>query len=362
MGERPRTLEAVVIDPAFWRGRRVFLTGHTGFKGAWTALMLRRLGAEVTGYALEPKNERDLFIVAHVADGINHHIADIRDLDRLSRTLANSGAEIIIHMAAQAIVSESYAQPVETYSVNVMGTVHVVEAARQARNVKAVVIVTSDKCYEPVSSVVGYRETDRLGGHDPYSNSKGCAELVTAAYRRSFLAELDCQVASVRAGNVIGGGDWAHDRLVPDAMRAMLAEETLQIRRPDAVRPWQHVLDPVIGYLCLAQRLITDGRPVAEAWNFGPAAASEVAVEVIVKGLASRLGSEFRWQVTPTSHFTETQVLRLDCTKSRERLGWSPQIDLDTALDLTVEWYQASRCDADMRVATIAQIDRILAI
>jgi CDP-glucose 4,6-dehydratase len=361
MGERSRALEAVVIDSRFWHGRRVFLTGHTGFKGAWTALLLQRLGAEVTGYALEPQSERDLFVSARVADCLTHRVADIRDLDRLCDAMAQSGAEILIHMAAQSIVSVSYQRPVETYVTNVIGTVHVLEAARQARNIKAAVVVTSDKCYEPVDTIGGYQETDRLGGRDPYSNSKGCAELVTAAYRRSFLAALDCRVASARAGNVIGGGDWSCDRLVPDAMRALLADETLQIRQPQAVRPWQHVLDPVIGYLVLAQRLIERGQDMAEEWNFGPDVLNETTVEQVVAGLADRCGTAFKWVVAPSDRFAETKVLRLDCSKAQSRLGWSPKIDLATALDLTVEWYQGFRTGTNVRAITLEQIDRILA-
>jgi CDP-glucose 4,6-dehydratase len=297
MGHRQRSLEALVIDPAFWNDRRVLLTGHTGFKGAWAALLLRAMGAEIFGFALPSDNEKSIFATAGVERDLHHRIGDVRDRQAVQAVVEEARPEIVIHMAAQALVRLSYAEPVETYATNVMGTVHVLDAVRRAPPgiVDAVVIVTSDKCYENNGWVWGFRETDHLGGHDPYSNSKGCAELVTDAYRRSFRPSM-AKVASGRAGNVIGGGDWSKDRLVPDAIRAFMANKPLRIRNQEAVRPWQHVLDPVIGYLVLAERLVKDGPRFAEAWNFGPATASEVAVEDVVHRIVTLWGDQACWE------------------------------------------------------------------
>jgi CDP-glucose 4,6-dehydratase len=352
----------MVIDPLFWRGRRVFLTGHTGFKGSWTSLVLSRLSARVSGYSLPSEDNAGLFQAADVVHDIDHKLGDVRDLNELRAALEAAEPEIVIHMAAQALVRHSYAEPVDTYATNVMGTVNLLEAVRHARGVKAVVIVTSDKCYENRDGIWGHRETDRLGGHDPYSNSKACSELLTDAYRRSFFGkEGGVRVASVRAGNVIGGGDWARDRLIPDAMRAFVSGEVLRIRNPQAVRPWQHVLDPVAGYLMLAQRLLDerDGQTFAEAWNFGPHATSEVTVLEIIKKLAQSWGPA-RWQSDEGDHPHEAAVLRLDCAKATARLGWRSAIDLDTALQLTGKWYRAHRDGGDMREVTLGQIERFL--
>jgi CDP-glucose 4,6-dehydratase len=350
----------MVIDPTFWVGRRVFFTGHTGFKGAWSTLLLKQLGAEVSGFALAPQDERGLFNAANVSDGIRHQIGDIRDFEVLKEAIGRAEPEIVIHMAAQSLVRQSYAEPVATYATNVMGTVHVLEAVRQVPGIKAVVVVTSDKCYENLGWVWGYRETDHLGGHDPYSNSKGCAELVTDAYRRSFFyRDGATQIASARAGNVIGGGDWSRDRLVPDAVRAFRAGSALRIRNPRAVRPWQHVLDPVLAYLRLAERLAADSSAVGEGWNFGPSAASEVPVERVVDRLAWLWGPSAKWERDGGEHPHEAATLKLDCSKAYARLGWRPLIDLDTALSLTVEWYRADCTGEDMRKMTLDQIARI---
>jgi CDP-glucose 4,6-dehydratase len=354
-------MEGLVIDSGFWGGRRVFVTGHTGFKGAWLCLLLKSLGAKVSGFAHAPESERGVFCVAGVADDIQHRIGDIREFSGLRDALRDANPDVVIHMAAQALVRPSYADPVETYATNVMGTVHLLEAARQVPHLQAVVVVTSDKCYENVGSAEGYRETDHLGGHDPYSSSKGCAEIVASAYRRSFFHEkAAARVASVRAGNVIGGGDWAQDRLVPDAMRAFSGDHTLLIRNPGALRPWQYVLDPVLGYLLLAERLVRDGAAFAEAWNFGPAAASEVAVERVVRGLVDRWGGSARWEAGAGRHPHEAAYLRLDCSKATERLAWRPLIGLEPALELTVDWYKAQQRGADMREFTLHQIQTIL--
>lgn len=352
-----------MIDAGFWRGRRVLLTGHTGFKGAWCSILLRALGAEVYGYALEPATPDDLFHVAGVAGDVHHRIADVRDLDSVVAALAEARPHIVLHMAAQALVRPSYAEPVDTYATNVMGTVNVLEAVRRLPpgTVEAVVVVTSDKCYDNTGQIWGYRETDHLGGHDPYSNSKGCAELVTDAYRRSFFHTPGAtRVASARAGNVIGGGDWSRDRLVPDAARAFLAGQPLRIRNPDAIRPWQHALDPVAAYLMLAERLAKAGSAFAGGWNFGPSAASEVPVRRIVEGLVSRWGGGARWEQDGGEHPHEAAYLKLDCTKAHLHLGWRPLLDLDAALSLTVEWFRAFQDGADLRALTLAQARRAL--
>ncbi|MGX1305316.1 CDP-glucose 4,6-dehydratase [Amorphus suaedae] len=354
-------VEAMVIDPSFWRGRRVLLTGHTGFKGSWTSLLLSEMGAETYGLALPPDGTDSLFEVTGAADGMSHSVGDIRDLDVVRTAMERARPEIVLHMAAQALVRPSYEDPVGTYATNVMGTVHVLEAARQAPDLQAVVVVTSDKCYENVGSLWGYREPDMMGGHDPYSNSKGCAELVTSAYRRSFFQRPNtAHIASGRAGNVIGGGDWSTDRLVPDAMRAFIADTPLRIRNPAAVRPWQHVLDPVLGYLRLAEHLATAGDAFAEGWNFGPAAESEVPVRHIVDNLARKWGGTARWEQDGGEHPHEAAYLKLDCTKAAARLGWRPLLSLEDALDMTVSWYAACNTGADMRRFTIDQINDVL--
>lgn len=350
-----------MIDADFWNGKRVFLTGHTGFKGAWMSLLLGAMGAKVFGYSLAPEQADGIFLSAGIANDVHHHIADIRELGVLKRAMTEAAPDIILHMAAQALVRKSYADPVETYSTNVMGTVNVLEAARTVASIRAVVVVTSDKCYDNVGVTKGYRETDRLGGHDPYSNSKGCAELVTSAFRDSFFNtdQMPC-VASARAGNVIGGGDWAEDRLVPDAVRAFSAGQSLRIRNPHAVRPWQHVLDPIVAYLLLAERLVKNGKTYAQAWNFGPSSASEVPVERIVEGLIKKWGGAARWERDGSDHPHEAAYLKLDCSKAEDQLGWKPLIDLDRTLALTVDWYRSQKEGADMRSVSLSQIESIM--
>src|SRR5665213_51303 len=338
MGARKRTMEKLVIEPKFWHGRRVFLTGHTGFKGAWASLLLRKLGADVYGFALPPEDSATLFEVAGVAGDIHHTLGDVRDLPVLRNAIEAARPSVTIHMAAQSLVRLSYAEPVSTYATNVMGTVNLLEAVRQVRGIEAVVVVTSDKCYENTGSAKGYRESAPMGGRDPYSSSKGCAELVTDSYRRSFFAHAGAPaVASGRAGNGVGGGDWARDRLVPDAMRAFIEHQPLVIRNPAAVRPWQHVLDPVIAYLRLAERLVRDGSAYAEGWNFGAETASEVPVSTIADRLVSLWGNNAHWLKVGGEHPHEAAELKLDCTKSAARLGWSPLLDLEQALQLTVD-------------------------
>jgi CDP-glucose 4,6-dehydratase len=355
-------MEANLIDPQFWNGRRVFLTGHTGFKGAWLALLLKRLGAQVTGFALPPNGNDELFEVANVASALSkHEIGDIRNLDLLSASLHAAEPEIVLHLAAQSLVRLSYDQPVLTYATNVMGTVHLLEAVRHSPSVRATVVVTSDKCYENLEWIWGYRESDRLGGHDPYSNSKGCAELVTASYRKSFFPPNgSSHIASARAGNVIGGGDWAQDRLIPDAIRAFVAGRPLQIRNPNAIRPWQHVLDPISGYLRLAQCLYQDGSRYAEGWNFGPRTSSEVPVSEVVSRVAQAWGKSASWEIEGGPHPHEAAYLKLDCSKAASRLNWSPAIEFEKGIALTADWYRAFANKEDLRAVTEAQIEDFL--
>lgn len=346
-----------MIDKKFWSGRRVFLTGHTGFKGAWLSLLLRRLGAEVHGFALAPDHPGGVFEVADVERDIHHTVGDIRDPAALAAALKAARPEVVIHMAAQSLVRVSYAEPVRTFQTNVMGTVNLLEAARHAPKVRAVLVVTSDKCYENFDWVLGYRETDRLGGRDPYSASKGCAEMVTAAYRQSFYsAPGTAAVATVRAGNVFGGGDWATDRLIPDAMRAFGSDEVLRIRNPHAVRPWQHVFDVLLAYLVLCELLVHKGHDFAEAWNIGPSIDHEVPVSAIVERVTRLWGDGAGWQQDGGDHPHESKFLRLDCSKAYARFGWKSRIALDRGLELAVAWYRAARKGADMRAFSHAQL------
>lgn len=354
-------MENLVIDPAFWKGRRVFLTGHTGFKGSWLSLWLQALGAQVVGYALKPPTEPSLFDVARVADGMVSLEGDVRDLDGLRRALDAHRPEIVIHMAAQPLVRYSYGHPVETYATNVMGTVHVLEAVRQTPGVRVVVNITSDKCYDNREWVWGYRENEPMGGFDPYSNSKGCAELVTSAYRSSYFhpdhfAKHGVALASARAGNVIGGGDWALDRLIPDIMRAIQAGEPVRIRSPHAIRPWQHVLEPLAGYMRLAQKL-WDDTAFSESWNFGPNDEDAKPVAWIVQRLTEKWGAGAAWEldmVDGQPH--EAHYLKLDCSKAKARLGWRPRWNLEQTMDSIVDWYKAYQNGKDMRLKVLEQI------
>lgn len=349
------------VNASFWRGRRVFLTGHTGFKGSWLALWLQHLGAEVTGYALPPPTTPSLFEVAKVGRSMHSINADIRDLETLTRSLQAAQPEIVIHMAAQPLVRYSYQAPVETYATNVMGTVHVLEAIRSTPSVRAVVNVTSDKCYENREWVWGYRETEAMGGFDPYSSSKGCAELVSAAYRNSYFnparhSEHGVALATARAGNVIGGGDWAADRLIPDILRAIESGQPVNIRNPHAIRPWQHVLEPLSGYLLLAQALCEPGQDVAQGWNFGPQEQDAKPVQWIVEKLTTLWGEGASWVPDGGAHPHEAHYLKLDCSKARQCLHWIPQWDLETALNKIVDWHRAYCNHQDMHALTLAHI------
>lgn len=345
----------------FWPGKRVFLTGHTGFKGGWLALWLNAMGAKVTGYALPPPSEPSFFDVARVEGTLHSIIGDIRDAAALSAALHAAEPDIVIHMAAQPIVRRGYDDPVETYSTNVMGLVNLFEAVRRAPSVRAVVNVTSDKCYENREWVWGYRENEPMGGYDPYSNSKGCAELVTSAYRQSYFAKGELGAHSValgsgRAGNVIGGGDWAANRLVPDIMRSISANEPVEIRNPGAIRPWQHVLEPLHGYLMLAERLFEDGAPFASGWNFGPSPDDVRPVSWVLERLISLWGDGARWTRDANVGPHEAHFLSLDCAKARAELGWRPAWPLERALQEIVVWHKAFVAGADMNALSLAQI------
>lgn len=348
-------------DVNFWQGKKVFLTGHTGFKGSWLCMWLSRMGAHVTGYALDPPTDPSLFELARVGGLVDSRIADVRDPERLKVEMSSASPDIVIHMAAQPLVRDSYKIPVETYAINVMGVVHLLEAVRSCPSVRAVVNVTTDKCYENREWVWGYRENEPMGGFDPYSNSKGCSELITASYRSSFFnsqrfAEHGVGLASARAGNVIGGGDWAGDRLIPDIIRAILAGEPVRIRNPHAIRPWQHVLEPLSGYLLLAQKLYEDGAHYAEGWNFGPAEEDAWPVEWIVQRLCRQWGAGARYEIDEGDHPHEAHYLKLDCSKARSGLGWHPRWDLDKALDSIIEWTQSYRSGDNLQKVCLGQI------
>ncbi len=345
-----------MINPSFWKGKRVFVTGHTGFKGGWICLWLKHLGVEVIGYSLEPATVPSLFEAADVGEGMKSIIGDIRDHAKLSKAISESKPDVVIHMAAQPLVRYSYAQPAETYEVNVMGTVYLLEGVRATPSVKAVVNVTTDKCYENREWVWGYRENEAMGGVDPYSSSKGCAELVTSAYRQSFFEPAGIALASARAGNVIGGGDWAADRLIPDFLRAMDAGETLNIRSPRAMRPWQHVLEPLSGYLMLAEQLYSNGASFAEGWNFGPSDDDSRTVSWIIERMAE-MRKDINWQCDEAPQLHEANLLKLDSSKARHQLNWQPLWRLQTALQKTLEWHEAWRNAEDMRAVSLAQIN-----
>lgn len=347
----------------FWRGRRVFLTGHTGFKGSWLSLWLQHMGADVVGYALESPSTPSLFDVAMVADGMTSLRGDIRNLDDLSGALKQCQPEIVIHMAAQSLVRLSYREPVETYATNVMGSVHLLEAVRHCPSVQAVVMVTSDKCYENREWPWGYREGEAMGGYDPYSNSKGCSELVTSAYRQSFFGANghSARVASARAGNVIGGGDWALDRLIPDMIRATEQGQPVCVRNPEAIRPWQHVLEPLSGYLTLAEQLYKGSPDACDGWNFGPRDDDAKPVRWIAERFTRLWGDGASWVHEKGNHPHEAHYLKLDCSKARTALNWTPRWSLEQALSHIVSWHRAHQQGTDMRSITLNQIDSYIA-
>jgi CDP-glucose 4,6-dehydratase len=346
VGAGQRALESVVsLEPSAWRGRRVLVTGHTGFKGGWLSLWLASLGARVAGYALDPPTEPSFFEMARVGEVLEDRRGDIRDAAATRSAIAGFDPEVLFHLAAQSIVKEGYRSPVETYATNVVGTASVLDAARHARSLRAIVVVTTDKVYENREWERGYVESDALGGHDPYSNSKACAELVSDSFRRSFFARSPLVgLATARAGNVIGGGDWAADRLIPDLVRAVMAGHEARIRNPRATRPWQHVLEPLHGYLLLAQAMLESPREFAEAWNFGPDEGGDRPVSDVVAQLEGLWHGRLRWLVDEGEHPHEAGKLMLDSAKARARLGWHARLPFEDALRLTARWYE--RCMA----------------
>ncbi len=350
-------MEGLEMNRAFWQGRPVLLTGHTGFKGSWLSLILDRLGARVTGYALAPQGERNLFESARVARHVTSVFADIRDVNTLKATAIAAAPEIILHLAAQSLVLTSYGAPLETFATNVLGTANILEAARSVPSVRAVVVVTTDKVYKNQERIRPYREDDELGGRDPYSSSKACAELVASAYRDSFLSTRGIACATARAGNVIGGGDWADNRIVPDFVRAALAKRPLVVRNPDSTRPWQHLLEPLEGYLLLAERLAAEPSRWQGAWNFGPPADAVRPVRRLVDDLVAAWGEGSSCAHEPVEQPHEATLLTLDSAKARQELGWAPSLGYARGVQLTVEWYKAFTRGEDLEAVTLAQID-----
>ena len=356
-------MENLVTSLAFWRGRRVLVTGHTGFKGGWLTLWLKKLGAQVSGFALAPPTDPSLFELAKVADGIESTLGDVRDAPAVADAVRRARPEVVFHLAAQPLVRAGYADPAGTYATNVMGAINLLEAVRSAGGVRAVVNVTSDKCYENREWPWGYRENEPLGGFDPYSSSKACAEMVTQSWRSAFFppeqhAKHGTALATARAGNVIGGGDWGADRLIPDFVRAISNNTPLRIRSPDAVRPWQHVLDPLAGYLRLAELLYGHGPDFGEAWNFGPGAEDARPVRWVLDQIHRAWGDVGGWELDAHPQPHEASTLKLDCSKARGRLGWVPRLALPVALEWTVEWYKAWRAGADMTAVCMDQLNR----
>ena len=349
----------LTMNREFWKNKKVFITGHTGFKGAWLSLWLQDCGAILTGYALAPNTKPNLFDAASVVDGMVSVIGDVRDLEKLTKSMSDFSPDVVIHMAAQPLVRLSYKNPVDTYSTNVMGTVNLFEAVRKTASVKAVVNVTTDKCYENKEWIWGYREDESMGGHDPYSNSKGCSELVTASYRSSFFNYLgSAKIASGRAGNVIGGGDWAEDRLIPDIFKSFELKEPVVVRNPSATRPWQHVLEPLSGYLVLAERLYNEGDEYAEAWNFGPQESDVKPVREIVEYLVERWGEGASWVHDESEQPHEAQLLKLDISKAKKLLEWAPKWTLFRTLDSIIEWEKAWLNGEDVKALTLKQISQ----
>lgn len=349
------------MEASFWKGKKILITGHTGFKGSWLSLWLQYLGSEVIGVSLDPPTTPNLYEQAQVAEGMVSLRGDIRDVDKMKSIFLEYKPEIVFHLAAQPLVRYSYREPVETYSTNVMGTLHILEAIRACGSVKAAVMITTDKCYENHEWEWGYRENEPMGGHDPYSSSKGCAELLIASYRDSFFpkeghANHHTGIASARAGNVIGGGDWAEDRLIPDIIRAFEKGERVQIRNPNSIRPWQHVLEPLAGYIELAEKLFEEEGDWAEGWNFGPREEDAKSVGWIVKEMTKQWGGDAAWNIDEGEHPHEANYLKLDCSKAHNRLQWRPKWDLQTALKMIVEWHKIYAGEHNMRQICIEQI------
>ena len=344
------------ISSLFWQSKRVLLSGHTGFKGSWLSLWLQSMGAEVCGVSLAPPTEPSLFDQAKVADGMRHEIVDIRNFEEIDCVFQSFRPEIVIHLAAQPLVRLSYQEPIQTYATNIMGTVHILEASRRAKSVRGIVNVTTDKCYENREWVWGYREDEPMGGHDPYSSSKACSELISSAYRRSFLEAEGIGMVTARAGNVIGGGDWAQDRLIPDIIKSLEQKDVLNIRNPTAIRPWQHVLEPLSGYLMLAKKLYLRESDVSGAWNFGPNDEDAKTVKWVAEKLSAKWGSITNLKLQSGEQPHEAHFLKLDISKAKQQLGWQPKWSLDAALDKVIDWQKAWRANENMHAKCLSQI------
>jgi CDP-glucose 4,6-dehydratase len=341
----------------FWKDKRVLITGHTGFKGSWLSFWLNSLGAKVCGYSLEAETTPNLYSNLNLASSIKSTIGDIRDLPNFTETLKSFQPEIVFHLAAQPLVRRSYRQPLETYTTNVIGTINILEAIRQVSSVKSAVIITTDKVYENEERNFGYAENDRLGGFDPYSNSKACAELAVSSYRNSFFADSECLIATARAGNVIGGGDWSEDRLLPDVFRSLIFGENLLIRNPNSVRPWQHTLEPLNGYMLLAEKLFIGNKDFANAWNFGPEDEDAKPVGFILDEIKQIWDEKISWKIADGEHPHETNLLKLDSSKSKNELGWKPKLSLPEALKLTSDWYKSFKNKENLIEITNKQIE-----
>lgn len=360
---RQRSLESLGMTSEFWKNKKVALTGHTGFKGSWLSLWLKNLEATLSGYSLPPVSYPSLFELANVADGMRSEIGDIRDLGHVKKFLQEHSPEILIHMAAQALVVKSHESPHETYTTNILGTLNMLEAVRQTDSVRVLVIITSDKCYQNKEWVWGYREEDSLGGNDPYSSSKACAELITNAYRQSYFKKpyspfKNVAVATARAGNVIGGGDWAMNRLIPDVMRSLANNNQVIIRNPKSIRPWQFVLEPLRGYLDLVEQLWNNGIEYAEEWNFGPNEFEGQSVSWIAERLDKLWGTTLGWKELPQIYPHEASYLRLDCSKANQKLNWVPKLNISTTLEWVVDWYKSYGNNANIEELTMNQIKK----
>ena len=345
----------------FYKDKKVFITGHTGFKGSWLAMWLLQLGAKVKGYSLAPYTSKDFYKVCGLDNKVNSVIADVRDYNKLQAEVNSFDPEVIFHLAAQPLVRESYSFPRETYEINVMGTVNLLEASKSLSNLKSVVVVTSDKCYENIETEKGYKETDPMGGHDPYSSSKGCTELVVSAYRNSFYQKLNIMLASARAGNVIGGGDWCKDRIIPDTINALVSGNPIQVRNPKAVRPWQHVLEPLSGYLTLGAKGGKNWAKYANAWNFGPESLKLIKVKEVVELVLEYWGSGSWEDVSDPKAVHEAHLLNLDCTKAKNGLDWEPVLSTEESIQLTVDWYRIfQNAKEDMYNFSLSQLNNYI--
>jgi CDP-glucose 4,6-dehydratase len=346
----------MLVDKEFWKNRRVLITGHTGFKGSWLLLWLKHLGAEVTGFSLEAPTTPSLFEATNIDKDFNHVIGDIRNLNSLFECINTFAPELVIHMAAQSLVFDSYIDPVSTYQSNVMGTINLFEAIRKTDSVKAVLNITTDKCYENKEWIWGYKETDPLGGYDPYSSSKACSEIISESYRQSFFSSKGVLMATARAGNVIGGGDWSDNRIIPDAIRSFSQGRPLIVRSPLSIRPWQHVLEPISGYLAICQKLINGEDQFASSWNFGPNYSDNREVSILADLMVDNWGGDAKWELDKKEHYHEAQQLKLDCSKSNFYLKWSPKWALDVSVDKTISWYKAFYNGQDMNEFSLKQI------